>query len=216
MHARLDVAEVVDGAGEGPVLGRQVEVAEAEGDAHRVEAQQLRAVHLRAHMHACDQARASIKRKGICASRPAALRSSACCVRRNVRPTHKSMTTPGSCTYWHRSHPLEHLPQRQASPAQCTDFATTLLCCMQYSHALVQPSEMTPASPAQGKGQSGDGMRTTVAKSERCVVRPAQRPPMKVVPSSKPFHVKACVPYHHKTLIRACAKRLRTVFCVLA
>ena len=33
---------------------------------------------------------------------------------------------------------------------------------------------------------------TTVAKSPCCVVLPAHRPPRKVVPSSKPFQVKAC------------------------
>ena len=40
-----DVSKALGNAGEGPVLGLHVEVAESEGQAHCVEAQQLRSVH---------------------------------------------------------------------------------------------------------------------------------------------------------------------------
>ena len=43
----LDVRIALGRAGEGPVLGLHVEVAESEGQAHCIEAQQLRSVHYR-------------------------------------------------------------------------------------------------------------------------------------------------------------------------
>ena len=45
LDVHLDVRIALGRAGEGPVLGLHVEVAESEGQAHCIEAQQLRSVH---------------------------------------------------------------------------------------------------------------------------------------------------------------------------
>ena len=114
-RARLDIAEVIDGAGEGPVLGRQVEVAEAEGDAHRVEAQQLRAVHLRCHarMQASELGRHQ-QHGGYPAWEPQRL-----CA---VHPAPQSRACSGSCTHaatLPSTHPRPPPPRRQSMPRAC-------------------------------------------------------------------------------------------------